>query len=622
MGTNTSLLSPLGQNSLNIDDILTDLRTYLNANNSISDVNYAGSNISVLLQIMAFLEHSINSTVALNSNQTLLLLSDIRQNIIYKAQELSYNISRVQSSKINVTVSSTNIVDELDSLIIPAFSAFTCGDYTFYNTSALTFNNSTLTNTVSLTEGNYITSDIDTNLLIQPSTNTSTFLINYRNIENNNLYIKLRRATETEFSENFTIVNSLLDLRSDINTAYVELDAETEYVRIITSFAGQGIVIQAGDTIDVSFLLSNGSVANGLAECTLNDSFSTQLGQDVTLTTVANTVSSSGTDRESNESIKANAPIFYNSGNRTINRDDFSSLLELNSLVKTANAWGGETTIPVQLGHIFLTYEPQDENSLFLSNLEEVNLIRFLSDLHIPAVNLLIHKPNYIFQDYTIQFVGDVTNIIDRQDRIRTLLTSYYSDNISRFRTEFFQTKAVDVIADEFDLIPRASVKVAISNRLLLSSTTFEDFVIQGNRILYAIPNSTQRYYLTRNNERIDLPQDSQDLNTFLLNGWTKSLEADFDLDVTFSGTVNGKAITELAEDTIDIDGVTYPKKDIQLDSVTIGYYNIELQDLVITTDITSDLDIDEFITLTYSDDINVISSKNTLIQLGNVVYT
>ncbi len=617
----TGLISPFSSDSLDIEAIKTKLRTYLIDNDTITDVDYDGSNISVLVQMLAFLEHGINSTIALNSNQTMLLLSDIRQNIIYRAQELSYNITRKQSSQISVTITSSSITNDLDSVVLPRFTVFNCGDFTFYSTAQVSFTKTNLVNNLTLIEGTLVDSTIDSRLLIRPTADIDSFVVNYRDIEQNSLFIKLKKSTETEFSSNFTIVNSLLDLNDGENRAYVELDAETEYIRVVTRFAGQGVIIEAGDELDISFLVSRGSEANGIVDCDLPvTTYLTRLAQEVELSLSVSGASSSGTNEETNDSIKANAPLFYNTGNRTINKDDYNSFLELNSLVKISNSWGGDEVIPTNLGHVYLTYIPQDENSKYLTNLEEADLIISLADPHTIAINLRMNKPNYIQMNYTITLVGQLENVEDKQAQLETTLTDYYNNSVTIFDTPFFEAKAIKELEDLFFGIPNASVKTSITPRLLLTDRMFDDFGID-NQIKVYIPNSPNRYYLVLGNDRIEIPQDQSVLNSLLIAGWTRQLRPNFDLGITFSGTINAKAVTMLAQDTIVIGTVTYDKQDIQLDGVTIGYFNIDLDELVFTTDISSDLVSDGFMDITYSDDINVTTLRNTIIELGVITF-
>ena len=72
-----NLISPNGQENLDIDKIKQSFKKYLIDNNVITDINYEGSNISVLIDIISFAIQNINATQALLSNETILPLSTI-----------------------------------------------------------------------------------------------------------------------------------------------------------------------------------------------------------------------------------------------------------------------------------------------------------------------------------------------------------------------------------------------------------------------------------------------------------------------------------------------------------------------------------------------------------------
>jgi hypothetical protein len=96
------LISPLSKDSLDLELIKTKLKDYLLQEDVITDVDYEGSNISILVSIISYVMLNINSTHALNVNQTTLKLSTIRQNIIQLAKSLNYNITKSNVEKLKI----------------------------------------------------------------------------------------------------------------------------------------------------------------------------------------------------------------------------------------------------------------------------------------------------------------------------------------------------------------------------------------------------------------------------------------------------------------------------------------------------------------------------------------
>lgn len=610
------LISPLSKEALDIELIKKAIKNDLIKNNVITDINYEGSNISVLVQIMAYLVYNVNASHALNANQTMLLLSNVRQNIIYLSKQLGYNISRPVSSKMNITLS----IDSLntnETLLIPKGTIFSCGDYEFILTDNISFNNSNLDVNTTLIQGVLIDYTIDSSLRFSPTVSTDRFTLNYTDIENNNLFIRTKSVTDINFSDYYTKVDSLLKLTNNKKCYYDDLDAETEFLNVYTSFAGQGKILSSSDIVDVSFIQTVGSLANNIVLCEFKntDTFISNLNNSIKVTITVNEASSGGSDKESNDSIKQSAPLFYNSGNRTINKDDYNSFLEKNSLIESANSWGGESEVPLNLGHVYMTMLPQI-NRLYLTDSEKYDLLQYMSDTHTLAIGLIIIQPKYYSMDYTIKILGDVVLIDDKKQQIQDILTNYYNSDFNKFNTLYFSNKVKKQI--ESVLNDTASTKITTSLKLRISKEHFDEL---STNLKYFIPNSNKRLYLVKNGIKRDIPDSNQDLYSYMIDGWKKSIEYDNELSVTFSGTINGKNITEGTLDTIDIDNVTYNKKDILLNDVVIGYFNIDLCELVITEDITSDLVNDGFINISYNDEINVEFLKSSVLTLGSITF-
>lgn len=612
----TELISPISKESLDIDSIKTAIKNDLIQNNVITDINYEGSNISVLVQIMAYMVYNVNATQALNANQTMLLLSNIRQNIIYLAQQMGYNITRPISSKMPITLS-IDFLEDGEKVNISEGTIFVCDAYRFILNENLTFTKNNLNISTNLIQGDIVDYTIDPLLRFNPDITTDRFLINYTDIENDNLFIRVKGASDINFSEYYTKVSSLLKLTNDKTLYYEDLDAETEFVSVYTFFAGQGRILQPSDTIDVSFLQTAGSNANNIINCEFsktNQFLSNQNNVKIVNITV-NEPSSGGTDVESNDSVKQSAPLFYNSGNRTINKDDYNSFLEKNSLIEKANSWGGESEIPLNLGHVYLCLKPQLDR-LYLTATEKYNVLQYLADTHTLAIGLILIQPKYFLIDYTVRVLGDVVLIDNKKQQIENILTKYFNNNYYTFNTFYFSNKINKQIENILD--DNASVKVTSEMKLRLSKEHLDEL---NSELKYYIPNSNKRYYLEKAGIRVDMPDSDQDLYSYFLDGWNRVLDYDYHLNISFSGSVNDKEITEGIIEPIIIDTISYNKKDILLDNVVIGYFNIDLNMLVITENILSDLETDQFININYDDEINIEFIKSSVLTLGDIYF-
>jgi len=612
----TTLISPDGQDNLDIDKIKSSFKQYLIDNNVITDINYEGSNISIFIDIISYAMQNINATHALLSNETILPLSTIRQNIIQLAKQLGYNITRTISAKQSITISYPLTIGQ--SITIPKKSEFVVDGFIFYNSDDILLTYNTPTVTLDIIEGVNIDSTLDPSLLFDLSVGSNRFVLPYKNIENNSIKMYVQYLGTTVWTDTWTKVDSLLKLESGKNYFYEDYDVDTGWVNIITSFAGNGNTFNIGEKIKFEFIQSNGTKANGISSCLLKSKITDNNNVFVDVNINVNSASRSGQDEESNDSVKVNAPLFYNSGNRVVNEIDYNAVLEQSSLVNTAISWGGESHIPQKLGHIFFSAIPQDINKMYLENLEEAELLNSLTSKRITSTLRKFWQPSYINVDIQIKLLGDIPDILAKQNTITNNIINYFSNDMSKFNVSFYESKIINIIEDIFTTSKNASTFVNTSPKLVISQEMFINNTNDSSQLMIFIPNSSKRYYLSKGTDRISFPDNNEDLATYYLNGWTKVYEADSDLDITFSAVLNGLSITTGVK-YLDTDNIN--KKDINYDSNKIGYFDVDNSILYIDGTFVSTFTDSFTLDMTYSPYFNVKLLHNSYIRLGNITY-
>jgi hypothetical protein len=107
-------------------------------------------------------------------------------------------------------------------------------------------------------------------------------------------------------------------------------------------YFGDGVVSAEpldGDTITISYLVTNENHTDGSSSFTMTDS----VGGNTDVTLITKTNSSGGKDKESIDSIKFAASKFYTSQNRLVTVDDYKSKLQtLYPGADSISVWGGE----------------------------------------------------------------------------------------------------------------------------------------------------------------------------------------------------------------------------------------------------------------------------------------
>ena len=611
----SELISPFGTGSLDIDTIRTSFKDLLVANSVISEVNYLGSNISILIDIMAYGIQSVNMDHALTANEVMLLTSTIEQNIITLGKQLGYNITRPISSKMSVRLSYT--IPEGYTISIPAFSNWTCGTYNFLNTDDILLTHTNNTKDITLVEGEYIDWVKDTDLEIAPSVESTSFMLGYKNIENDHVYMYVKRAADTVWSEAWTKVSSLLNLRKDSPYYYETYDVDTKWVQAFSFFGNLGNSFVLGDTIRFSFIISNGSLANGISSCV--PAFDIYVGTTkvTDFTPVVLSASTGGQSMESISSIQANAPLFFNTGNREVNEMDYKAFLIKSSLVSTATAWGGELMTPEKLGYVYLSMIPQDTSVSILPPADEASVLSMLAENRIISTKRIIWYPAYFSVDFDVTILGNLSNVLTRQSQITNVITSYFNTKLSDFNSYVYEGKITKEIEAVFSNDAFASSKVLLKPKMIWTANLFSQNVNDSNKVVIFIPNSAKRYYLEKAGVQIPVPENNVDLVSYMENGWVKVYDVNEDIDISFSATIAGHLLTTGSEYTTL--GVRY--KDVTHNGITIGVFNVSESTLYMDPTFASIFGTSVSIDMTYSPSFNIKAVYNSYIKLGTITY-
>ena len=358
----------------NFDQLYTGLQT------KFAEAGYdtaEGSNTSQLITAMAYLTSMLNTNTALNVNETILPYATRRNNALFDARALGYEIQHKQSYVylLTLTLSAGNH-------IIPKFTAFSEGGHTYYYMGKqLELNNVTEGYSIQLpviegTVHKYVDNPDSLVVVTKNVTDNTGAVIPqyyidlpYIDVEENGIevyvtyyddYGNLVQREEWRRTSHF-----MIDADTILKKEFVRLD-EIEYStpRVYFKFAGVGNGLRVGSIVEMNVLTTSGST--GAMTDITNPAGVTHSLVGITVSKVE--LYSEGTDEESLESIKENAPKFYNSANRAVTKSDYEAICNRQSSVATSLVWGGDDEYPKCPGHIWFSFMPERYSRTFTSD--------------------------------------------------------------------------------------------------------------------------------------------------------------------------------------------------------------------------------------------------------------
>ena len=424
---------------LDFDDVSKSLKEYLKGQTTLKDYDFEGSNLSILVDLLAYSAHTSAFNANMVASEMFLDTAQIRKNVVSRAKELGYTPSSRTAAKatFDLTVDSPTIGGQTpSSLTINRGHEFT----TVYDGTSYTFislDNKTITPTTGtfkfealnvhqgkLTTDIYRYDDQITNQrfpMLNPNIDTSTIKIN---ITSNNTVTSWAKAGD------------LTGITTTSTVYYLQENDEG----LFEVYFGDGIIgaqPKDGDQISISYLVTDTTHANGAALFGMATSINGN--SSVTFT---NTVSASGgKDIETPDQIKFSASKFYTSQNRLVTVQDYKAKLqELYPGADSIAVWGGEDATPQQFGKVFVALKPS-QYSNNLTTAEKTALKKSLSNLSVLTVRPEIVDAEILQILISTSFKYDPTKTSQTQSALETLVRaavlSYDDSELSGFDTLF-----------------------------------------------------------------------------------------------------------------------------------------------------------------------------------------
>ena len=381
---------------------------YTNLSAKFADAGYDinnGSNVAQLVTSMAYLTSMLNVNTAVNINETILPLSTKRDTVLENARAIGYEIQHKQSYTYRLTITLSGSVD--GSYTIPKYSVFKEGGKTYYymGSQVELLNQVDGTQiTLLVKEGTlYTYSDYpDTLSVVTGTTTDSTGVqipqyfvdIPFIDIEENGI-----ECYVTYFDDFGNLVTNEEWLKSDqfvidkdlaVKNKFFRIDnIANQTPRIYFELSGVGNGLKVGTTVNINVLKTSG-ISGAMTDVT-KPAGVTSVIPNIAVSGI--TLITEGTDEESLESIRTNAPKFYNSANRAVTASDYVSICNRQTSVNDTYVWGGDEELPKSPGHIWFSFLPS------------VLPRTFTSDIH--NKEFLLDNDTYVAWDYTLDPVID-----------------------------------------------------------------------------------------------------------------------------------------------------------------------------------------------------------------------
>lgn len=382
---------------LDFSDIKSNFIDFLKSQDTFKDYNFAGSGMSVLLDILAYNTQYNAYYLNMVANEMFLDSALQRESVVSHAKILNYTPRSAISPTANVSIEVSNVSDS--ALTLPQYTNFSSEaidgvNYNFVTLDNLTVNvvaNTATFTGVTLKQGYPVTYSFTVNSTTNP---TYTFQIPDSSIDTSTLRVSVQESGSNTATEIYTLATDFLSLKPTSKVFFLQEGIDGNY----EIYFGDGILgnkLVDGNIVRVRYLTTKGTASAGANNFVLIDAVSGF--EDVTITPI--TPATNGTEKETIDSIKFTAPKAYAAQGRAVTTDDYISIIQQNTLgynFDAVNVWGGDQMTPQQFGKIFVSIKPTGGYSL--TNTQKLEIIeKGIRPFGVLTVTPEIVDPDYIF---------------------------------------------------------------------------------------------------------------------------------------------------------------------------------------------------------------------------------
>ena len=464
------------------DAIKVNLKSFLQGQTSFQDYDFEGSSLNILLDILSYNTHYLAYLANMATNELYLDSADIRNNIVSLAKMIGYTPSSPKApiASIDIKVNNatgTNItmnkgtvfttsVDDVsyqyvtnsDITITPANGVYNFSGVPIYEGSLVTFKY-----TVDST-------DVD-----------QKFTLPNANIDTTTLLVKVQNSSSDTTTNTYSLAGGYNNVDASSKVYFIQESQDGKF-EVYFGDGINGISLSDGNIVILEYIVTNKDLSNNASSFSLSGTIGGF--SDVTITTNSN--SQGGSESESDESIRHNAPLQYAAQDRAVTTTDYESLVQSiypNAL--SVSAWGGEDDETPRYGIVKIGIKAASGSTLTETTKQDI--VNKLKPYNVASVRpeIIDPKTTSVLLTSTVKYDSkSTTKSSDTlKSEITTAVTNYNTNTLQKFDSVYRHSKLTGIIdnVDTSILSNITTIKIRKNFTPTLSSSTKYDIYFRNS---------------------------------------------------------------------------------------------------------------------------------------------
>jgi hypothetical protein len=584
--------------NLNFEDIKTSIKDYLRANTNFTDYDFEGSNLSVIINLLAYNSYITAYNTNMVVNESFIDSATLRENVVSLARNIGYVPRSKRAAKASVGFFISGISTSVDTISfqpgVIANGSVSDVNYIFSLPEKVTVaaENGTSFGTLEIYQGQYL----ENSWTVNNSQPNQRYIIPNDSVDTSTLRVRVKNTSTDTTSTEYKLVDNILGITSTSNIYLIQETSDEKY-EILFGDGVFGKKLESGNVINVSYIKTNGKDGNGVSDFRFAGTILDENSATVTSFTAdlsTQSPSENGDEIEAVESVKYYAPRLYSSQYRAVTASDYEAILPtIYPNIESVSAYGGEDLVPPQYGRVFIATKPR--NGSFLSDFTKKQLLQSLKNYSVAGIvpefidlkYLYVEIDSYVY--YNANFVGDTNNL--KSDVVSAVTLYAKSSELNQFGGRFKYSKVCSLVD---------SVNTAITSNI----TT-----VRIRRDLVAKINNPTQYELCFDNQfyagRNDYNIKSTGFNVLNVDGtcyfsdkvingsnignlFLFQIISDDEINIlsTKFGTVN-YSTGEILIDTVNITATSLPDNIIEVQAIPLSNDVLARKELYLQLDVS-----------------------------------
>ncbi len=469
--------------NLDFDQIKSQIRDYLRANSNFTDFDYEGSNMSVLIDILAYNTYitAFNSNMVVN--ESFLDSATLRENVVSLARNIGYVPRSRKSSKAIINFDfkfngNSNTVTLKKGLVCVGAQDNTSFTFSIPDDVSVTApidSSSTTTinpprtatfNNLNVFQGTLLKKTFNVD-----GTKDQRFILQNSFVDTDSIRVFVTKSGASAGLE-YSLLDNITGINEKSNIFLIQ-EVKDEQYELMFGDGLFGKKLDSGDVIEVTYIITDGKAGNDGKFFAYSGNAVDDAGNsiDSSTTVVVSTVQSAkgGGEIEDVESIKYIAPRIYSSQYRAVTTKDYEAIIQsIFPDAESVSVIGGEELDPPEFGTVVLSIKPR--NATYLSDFSKSLILERLKSYAIAGINQRIVDLKILYVELNVNAYYNPNVYSDTEGlkaQVTSSITSYGTDtNLNAFGGRFKYSEAQSIIDNANSAITSNITKLTIRRDL------------------------------------------------------------------------------------------------------------------------------------------------------------